>query len=340
MKKWFSGLQALRGLAFLMVYVSHSYQFCNYFGDWGAIGVEIFFVLSGFLGGYFFNEQRTLETGVVKSCFLQFWKKIKDFWPLYVVFVFVACISHWSGIRNLLLNVFLLQSYTGSASIALTYNWPTWFLSSIMLSYLLSPIMNLAVNKVSKNTLVVTFLMVAVLAVQTLWAYHFRAYIKAYDKGYYFVYLFPCARVADYLQGVLASKIVKKIEDKPLKRATIIEAFAILCFVIECIVYQGIPKIYRYSSCYVVASVFLIIVFAIEKGKITQTLAKNKVLSWIGYMSFELYIIHRMIIYHTANVSTSVIAWILCSAVIVLLAVIAKETKDLIHCYHSNKLNK
>lgn len=86
--KWFRALESLRGLCFIAIYVSHSHQFINYYGDLGGVGVEFFFILSGFLSAYFFAPKNS--GSILKDCVYNLWKKIKSFWPLHVLFVFVA----------------------------------------------------------------------------------------------------------------------------------------------------------------------------------------------------------------------------------------------------------
>ena len=54
MKTWFNGLQALRAVLFIVVFISHSGVFVDVPGHLGSIGVSSFFILSGFLSAVHF----------------------------------------------------------------------------------------------------------------------------------------------------------------------------------------------------------------------------------------------------------------------------------------------
>ena len=249
-------------------------------------------------------------------------------------FCVCCCTSQWSGIKNLIYNILLIQSYFGKANIALSYNWPTWFLSSIMLSYLLAPIFNSIVRKITDGVgkyrvYMTMILMAAVFTVQFLWAYRLRAYLTSYDKGYYFVYIFPLARTADFLQGILLAYIVKALEKQCWyeQNATLIESVCCLIFFIEAVVFKDYLVIYRYVILWEIPACLIIGFLALEKGKISNLLANSEPLRYIGGISFELYIIHRMVIVQVSEYSTSILAWVYCSLIILLLAIIAKELR-------------
>lgn len=55
-KIWFNGLQSLRAMLFFVVYLSHSIGFHTQYVIYGGAAVSTFFVLSGFLSGYFYKN--------------------------------------------------------------------------------------------------------------------------------------------------------------------------------------------------------------------------------------------------------------------------------------------
>ena len=88
-KRYFHGLQALRGILFLLVFLSHSGAFIGFTAFAGAFGVSAFFVLSGFLSGYFFNPAQ-IQGKMIQVGVLYLWKKLKTFYPLYFAFLVLS----------------------------------------------------------------------------------------------------------------------------------------------------------------------------------------------------------------------------------------------------------
>lgn len=107
------GLDLLRGIAILMVLVSHGRTFLpeftyrDYLGVFGFLGVELFFVLSGFLlGGILFKEfaLKTYTINTLKQFWIRRWFRTL---PLYFIF--------------LLLNILVLQHFFGEKEWTWTY---------------------------------------------------------------------------------------------------------------------------------------------------------------------------------------------------------------------------
>lgn len=182
-KEWFDGLQALRGILFLLVFISHSGDFFPSNGAWGGAAVEIFFVLSGFLSGYFYDETVRLS---LANCFLSLKKKIMAFWPLYMIMLFVSVYYRNDGLATFIKCIFLTQSYFGNTETALSFNWPSWFLSSILLSYFLSPVLNKLCKKIESKSLL---LMLLLFMFQISFAFYWKNMAEPYSFGYYYIYI-------------------------------------------------------------------------------------------------------------------------------------------------------
>ena len=67
--KKFNNLQGLRFFAWILIFLNHSYWYLskNKLFEYGGIGVEIFFILSGFLVAY--NYKNKLLDSSFKGCF-------------------------------------------------------------------------------------------------------------------------------------------------------------------------------------------------------------------------------------------------------------------------------
>jgi peptidoglycan/LPS O-acetylase OafA/YrhL len=321
MKKWFNGIQALRGLMFIMVYISHSSKFFDNYGGNGTAGVEVFFIISGLLGGgyaYKLNSSEEKEN-IITECIKSLWSKIKKFYPVYFVFLIISLPLKFSSWSDFVKCLFLTQSYWGNADTALSFNWPTWFLSSLLLSYFLQPIISRICKTVKKYS---CLFIIIIFVIQFLWAYLWRNSSEAYGVGYYMVYQFPVARMLDYLLGNLLYNIVAANEKKNSKYIDSIEIFVILIFIAELLSFKYVPEIYRYTFMWSPISMGLVYIMTRELGKITKILADNKVLLWIGERSFEFYITHRIILGCFSRINNGIVVWILASISTVLVTIL------------------
>lgn len=76
-----NNLQGLRFLAFILVYLNHAYWMVSSskLFDYGARGVEVFFVLSGWLIAYNFSNKSNKELDSSwAACFIYLRDKLKN----------------------------------------------------------------------------------------------------------------------------------------------------------------------------------------------------------------------------------------------------------------------
>lgn len=140
-KTWFEGLQVLKAILFIMIFLGHSGKFIATYGLLGGAAVAPFFVISGFLSGHGYDESNDKEIWAI-ACFKSLWKKLIKFYPLYFITLLFALYLKDGLLEGFLRHVFLIQSYFGDAEATMAFNSVGWFLSSIMLSYLLAPLIN------------------------------------------------------------------------------------------------------------------------------------------------------------------------------------------------------
>lgn len=125
-RRHFHTFDALRFFAFLKVFLLHlpivAFPWFNYVKAGGGIGVQFFFVLSGFLITYIICEEKT-RTGQLnlKNFFV---RRVLRIWPLYYLMVAVAYITPYilehflslpssgEGYKpNIWISVFFLENY-------------------------------------------------------------------------------------------------------------------------------------------------------------------------------------------------------------------------------------
>lgn len=320
-KKWFGGLQALRGILFLMVFISHSGGFVSVPGLWGGYAVCAFFVLSGFLSGYAYKRK---TGGIIKECIVNLFHKIKSFWLLYFVFTIVAFVVMKNGtVKDLLRCSLLLQSYFGDANTALRLNWPGWFLSSIMLSYLLSPVLNKIVDAIFKKSKVICGIVgIGILVGLFIWAYVWKNDYQAYGGGYYWIYICPLSRMFDFIMGIIMAQFYKETENKKIsfEFSSVLEGGVIVILLALMVKVSEIPNPYVYQAITVPLFLAVIWIFARCDGILTRWCSENKFLMYCGKRSFELFIIHRVVLWKLVSINSSIVFWGIALLVTIVLA--------------------
>lgn len=310
--KWFKGLQSLRAILFVLVFLSHSGGYFSTFGTWGGGAVCVFFVLSGFLSCYYYKVSS--EGGIFQQCAFELWHKVKKFYPLYLCFLLVAAYVNKGTWTNFLKCLLLVQSFFGDSKSALCFNWPTWFLSSIMLSYFLSPIINKCLSKIRNKSVVYECVaLTVIIAVVSYWGFVWKDNCKAYSLGYYWLYIAPPARLLDFaLGGVLANlylryEQVRFSEEKEL----FLEFLTIIILIVSLCQVRTLPPHLSAVIARLPAAIFLVIEFARERSVFTRFCANNGTLLYLGERSFELYIVHRMMLLYFSRIGKNGLTWIL-----------------------------
>ncbi len=293
--KWFAGLEALRGLLFILIFLSHSGSFITSYGLWGGAAVSTFFIMGGFLSGY---KYRYHDVNIFNECIFNLWKKIKKFYTLYFIMLLVAALGLNKGsLKVFVENLLLVQSWFGRES-ALSFNWISWFLSSIMFCYLIDPIINRLSNRIEDKEYKFLFVFVALLiGFECIFSYIWRGNAEPDSNGYYVLYLSPYARLIDYSIGIIVGKIYRNITVEINENtSTLFEGLALLIYIFILAIGDHIPYNIKATTIWAVPSIVIVILFANSNGRIAKWCASNNFLRYLGKRSFELFLIHRMVL--------------------------------------------
>ena len=148
----------LLSVAFIFLFHSHIHIQCDYglFNDYinvSAIYMSAFFLLSGFANYLTWNSRDLRDISVIRVFYL---KRLVNIVPLYYVaaILYVLFLGMESLYENVLLApIELLGIQSSFASIfSVTHNGGTWFVSCILICYLIYPFIQEIVKQLSHKT--------------------------------------------------------------------------------------------------------------------------------------------------------------------------------------------
>jgi len=303
-------LQFLRFFAFLLIFMWHAVA---YTPAWmpkinGATqAVSFFFILSGLVTSYsYYDKDISLSA---KSVVYNIWGKIKKFYPLFLVTTIITIgylgypklivMGNWellktSGIQ-LIKNLFLIQSWFPKGYYS--FNGVSWFLSTIVFLYLFNiPFMRLlkAIERSKAKFWIYGSIFAALMAGTVLYCYAIR------EKDLVFLgYVFPPARIGEYLGGMIMGYVVRilipKIKESKLITVlfTALElgAIAFLIFAL----YRVVTVWQLRIAFWLLPNFLVLAVFSFGKGLVSR-LFSIKPLKYLGDISFECFLIHQLIL--------------------------------------------
>ena len=287
-------LTSLRLLFALMVFASH----CNILSPRfdvpllteGYVGVSFFFVLSGFIIAYSYDERFASGTTDKRT----FWvARVARIYPLHLLMLLVAAalgtysLSQGWGpwLAHFVPNLTLCQGYIPAADYYFSFNSPSWSLCCEQLFYLLFPLAAPLLR--CPRVLWRLFALSAVLVVAGMYVTP-----EAWARDIW--YINPIARFPDFLLGMLVYTIYTCKHDAKPRRATWHELLAVLLFMLFYLLAPHVPQVYRYSCYYWLPVALVIYVFAHQRGRLSQLLS-HPLLVWGGEVSFGFYLIHHML---------------------------------------------
>lgn len=300
-------LQFLRFLAFLNVYIVHAeaWLFFQYpASHCGTAAVSFFFMLSGLVTGLAYCG-KDVRLGL-RDYGGYLWRKIKKIYPLYFftvmyTFLYADCRSLTaladlsSFPRQLVRNLLLLQSWFSEGYFS--YNGVGWFLSTLVFLWACSlPVMALLnqINRRPKGWMLLLGGLGAVLFLTAVCCY----LTKNLDMDYW-QYVFPPARLGEYLSGMLLGMLIHSLKPclKPGKGMRLLFTaleIGVLYYWFAMLSHSGGSWRSRIFT-WLLPNVCLLSVFTCGMGWISS-LFRRKPLVCLGDVSFECYLLHYVIV--------------------------------------------
>ncbi|WP_430934932.1 acyltransferase family protein [Saccharicrinis sp. 156] len=299
-----NSLTSIRFLFAFMVFLSHlsflrteentfsSWLFDNIFKE-GALGVSFFFVLSGFILSY--RYQNRFTNGLQSRSFFYI-GRISRIYPLHI-FTFIISLpfvfrTYEGKILNLLakgfFNLSLTQSFIPKKSVYFSFNMPSWSLSDEMFFYFLFPLLSLRIkpNNLKLNTYIAVSLTILILILLTL---------VPSNLHHQFFYINPIIRLYDFVMGIFLFGFYNRLKQTKLKFGTLFELLSIISFCILFALHNNTPTLVVNSIYYMVPICLIILSTSLEQGKVSQLL-QCKLFVILGEISFAFYMIHQLVI--------------------------------------------
>ncbi len=286
MNKRNQSLDVLRGIAVLMVVACH---YClavginSNFGSFLGRGVDLFFVLSGFLiSGLLFSEFKA--TGAIKL--KRFWirRGFKIYPPFYVLIFATAAL--WISLfhkfpRQILSDVFFIQNYAPHIWI---YTWSVAVEEHFYFALPLLLVLLIRLGKGKGNYFrLIPFLSIALSAL-CLWG-RIAAYLRwhDWDRVAYPTHLRVDALFAGVTLGYFAHFDPESFKEAGRK-------WVLAVGLLFCLATALLPSVPQLTFAYVAFS--FIVAWAVNQKRPEGWLLRP--LAWIGYYSYSIYLWHGL----------------------------------------------
>lgn len=285
----------LRFLLILMIFFHHAVEFQG----GGASAVAFFFVLSGFCMtlGY-----RNIICSNEFSYISYIKKRCVRFYPLHwITLLTVILLAHGiEGRRKLILNAALLQSWVPDMDYYFSFNSVSWFLSTLMLSIFIFPIVINFIERLNKKDKVFFACLLAC-------AYCIFALNSPSAERHPLLYIHPATRVVDFILGVYVGYLFvfcsnnDKCKQWTDKHNTLLD----ILFVCSLCVFISIGVLAKtewrtIAGIYWVPIVICLLSLTLgsNSNSIMHRFLRNKYVLWLTRCSFSMMLWHTIIIGH------------------------------------------
>lgn len=314
-------LQFLRFLAFLNIFIYHSEQwlFFRYpVSHCGFSAVSFFFMLSGLVSGYtMIGKPEDLGWKTI-GAFL--WKRICRLYPLYFCTVLFTVLftqlpemllrvdfsAAAELLGQLLRTILLLQAWFPDGYYA--YNGVGWYLSVMVFLYALTPLAMAVLRKVNSHPK--SFLLFILMGGSLLFAAAAYCYVTQRMDMSYWHYIFPPARLGEYLAGMVMGAAVHSVKNRIPMGSVMRIVFTVLEIAVLIYWFRQLSFPGNYWRNHIVSwlipSSLVLLVFSVGAGWISG-LFRWRPLVRLGDASFACYLIHQILInlYNTQHPAAS-----------------------------------
>lgn len=287
-----TSLNGLRGLLAILIFLHHFVPLrgIETGADFGNFVVMAFFALSGYSLTMSYRDRVTRPDFSFKSFLVRRGARI---YPIQWLTVLLAVLAGGASLQALPFHLTLTQSFFPKWEIYWVMNIASWYLSSLLLSYLLFvPVLRLFLKY--GRTMHVLFVLAVIgwAAVSVL--------LPASIGRRWLCYVNPFARVLDFVLGVVVALQIGSVRQRMQRLSvpvlTLLEVLAVAVAALSMVwtpwfAGRFIPKAYWYP-----AVVFLIVMFASQCRGVVSGLLHLRPCTLLGEMSLSIYMMQAFCI--------------------------------------------
>jgi exopolysaccharide production protein ExoZ len=276
-------IQLLRGIAAIFVAVAHfrtvapynvDYEFLSMF----AFGVDLFFVISGYVIATMVYKYKLIEGGLHMSSAFFLARALRILPAMWVSMLIYFCVvGFYSGIENFEFSIFLFPSsneaYSGSSIFFLE---PQWSLGFELIFYLL---VSLCILKSSLKYIGI-FILILILIMSFLFSYDY------YISPLYY----------EFLAGFLAFKLRKVLINSAFNYHVLSIAFFFIFLFMGFYYRKFAGDIYHVERAIVFGTVAAILIVILNSLKEDLYSALYKILLPVSKISYSIYLIHMPVL--------------------------------------------
>ncbi|WP_030668151.1 acyltransferase family protein [Streptomyces cellulosae] len=267
----------------------------------GGVGVTFFFVLSGFVLAWSAREGDP-STSFWRRRYVKIVPNYLVAWALAMLLTAAGTAAWRSGVT-----FFMLQSWVPDYDTNFSVNAPGWSLSTEVFFYLCFPLLFAGVRRIAPRRL--KFWIVGVIAGVAVTPWLAITFIPAGDVymsnepgvsglHLWFAYVFPPARLLDFLLGILVARAVMlgRWRDIGLVPAG-------LLFVASYVIAElpGMPYLFAQRAVCLVPCALLIAAGALADASGRPTPFRSRAMVWLGEVSFAFYLLHFIVVSEARN---------------------------------------
>lgn len=285
-------LTGLRFIAALMVYLCHLNT--DYFGVFvkemfsqGFIGVSFFFILSGFILSYSYEDKLKNEVTSKRQFILL---RLARIVPMHLLLAmpFILLTIHLKNFdfSKTLTNILLMQSWIPKEDYYFSLNGVSWSLSDELFFYLMFiPLIYISITKK-----VIT----AISIITLLLTIYFLKIIQTEELNHWLYYIFPVSRLVEFICGMIIYACWKNSRQQTVD--SLLFLISLLPLLIAIYYSNNINNSLRYSLYYLLPMVIFFTSCIYLRNGVIHTILSSKTLELLGKSSFIFYLIHQPII--------------------------------------------
>lgn len=288
------GLDIYRILAVLFIFLFHSniHIQCSYgiftpFINMGAIYMTAFFILSGYSLFLTWQKRDLHSISVIKKFYI---KRLVGILPLYyfVAILYIALIGQETIIQNLVLapvEILGIQS-DFSTLFSVTHNSGTWFVSCILMCYLVYPMMQEIIKQISLRTRMV---FIAIAGAILLYS---PIVVSVFQISS--IYSNPFFRILEFLIGVLLCSMMPNLKERNYSRfvfswwAILIEYVVLIVGVTLAVKLKISVGNYMLYS-WVALPLFMLLIVSMAGAKFPQWMHNSRVIRYLCEISYAFF---------------------------------------------------